>query len=173
VSALQDEMFQVEPVQPEKVTERNMLDALHRRYGFIKFGARRWAVAEHVPNKPYGPSRIADFIAMDTWSSGGFELIGHEVKVSRSDWLTELRDPWKAAEFTPYMHRWWVVVPCDGIVRLPELPERWGLMVLRPRGLRAERKAPKCAATPLTPERLAALLRAVQKTAATRGLEPS
>jgi hypothetical protein len=168
---MQDEMFMVEPAQREPMSERTLLDALHRRYGVVQYGARRYAVAEHVPSKPFGPLRIADFVAMDLWASGKFQLAGHEVKVSRSDWLAELRDPWKAAEFTPYMHRWWVVVPSGGIVRPAELPEQWGLMVMRGSRLRAEKRAPtNHTAAALTPERLAGLLRAVQKTAATRAL---
>lgn len=170
MSAVQDEMFDAEPVQHgERVTEGVMLEALHRRYSFSSFGARRYAVADHVGNKPFGPQRVADFIAMDTWRSGDFALQGHEVKISRSDWLTELRDPDKAAEFIPYMHYWWLVVPTASIVRPAELPEQWGLLVLRNGLLRAEKRAPRCAAIPLTPERLAAFVRAVQKTAAARG----
>ena len=152
----------------EPVTERTMLDALHRRYGFTSAGARRYVVAEHVPNRPVGPSRVADFVAMDSWQSGKFELAGHEVKVSRSDWLRELKDPAKAAEFTPYMHRWWLVVPDASIVRDGEIPEFWGLMALAGGQLRAVRRAPRLDAIPLPPNRLAAFVRAVQKTAAER-----
>jgi len=32
---------------------------------------------------------------MDLWPSGGLEIHGHEVKVSRSDWLRELKEPEK------------------------------------------------------------------------------
>ncbi len=150
------------------VTERTMLDLLHLRYSFTSAGARRYVVAEHVPNRPVSASRIADFVAMDTWSSGKFALAGHEVKVSRSDWLRELKDPEKAAEFTPYMHRWWLVVPDASIVRDGELPEFWGLMVLAGSQLRAVKRAPLADAIPLPPMRLAALMRAVQKTARER-----
>jgi len=152
------------------ITERMMFDALHRRYGFEKFGSRRYAVAEHVRSDPLPGHgvRTADFVAMDTWPSGHFELQGHEIKVSRPDWLRELADPHKAAEFTPYMHRWWVVVPDASIVKPGELPEQWGLLAFARGSMRAVKKAPRCAADPLPPNRLAALLRAVQKTAASR-----
>jgi hypothetical protein len=158
------------PAVPQ-VTERDMLDALHRRYAFSSFGTRRYVVAEHVGNRPLGPSRIADFIAMDTWRSGRFRLHGHEVKTSRADWLRELKDPFKAAEFVPYMHMWWVVVPHASLVRPGELPDGWGLMALTQGShplLRAVHKPPERGAVALTPERWAALMRAVQRTAAER-----
>jgi len=170
VTAIQAELDGLPALpSPPRITERTMLDALHRRYGAVKFGARRYAVAEHVPAIPYGAGRIADFIAMDIWRTGGaYELHGHEVKISRSDWLRELADPWKAAEFTPYVHRWWLVVPDAAMVRPGELPEGWGLMDLAGGRLRAATRAPLRQPRPLPPERLAAFLRAVQKTAAGR-----
>lgn len=168
---IQNALFDVEPRQPsqngQRVTERVMLDALHRRYCFTSAGARRYAVAEHVGNRPVSATRVADFIAMDLWKSGGFQFHGHEVKISRSDWLAELRDPDKAAEFIPYMHRWWLVIASAGMVHPGELPEQWGLIELRRDGtLRAVKEALAHESLPLPPGRLAALMRAVQKTAA-------
>lgn len=160
------------PVPAPRCTERVLLDALHRRYGAAPMGARRYVVAEHVPSRPVFAPRVADFVAMDVWESSGLEIHGHEVKVSRSDWLREMKEPEKAAEFTPYVHRWWLVVPDESIVRPGELPETWGLMTLRGSQLRAARRAPRTDALPLTPVRLAAFVRAVQKTAATRGTTP-
>jgi hypothetical protein len=37
----------------------------------------------------------ADAIARHLWPSQGLELIGFELKVSRSDWLREIKDPYK------------------------------------------------------------------------------
>lgn len=172
---IQNALFDVDPRQPSQngqpVTERVMLDALHRRYCFTSAGARRWAVAEHVGNRPVSATRVADFIAMDLWRSGGFQLHGHEVKISRSDWLAELRDPDKAADFIPYMHRWSLVIASAGMVHPGELPEQWGLIELRRDGtLRAAKEAPARQALPLPVDRLAALMRAVQKTAAAQAV---
>jgi hypothetical protein len=110
--------------------------------------------------------RTADFVAMDLWPSRGLALHGHEVKVSRSDWLRELAEPEKAAEFIPYMNYWWAVVAGPRIVRDGELPEGWGLMVMRGGVLAVAAQAPRRDALPLTPSRLGALLRAVGQTAA-------
>jgi hypothetical protein len=171
---IQRAIFDLEPGPPgedgQAVTERVMLDALHARYCFTSAGARRYAVAEHVGNRPVGATRIADFVAMDLWRSGAFEIHGHEVKISRSDWRAELADPDKAAEFIPYTHRWWLVITSAGMVHPGELPEQWGLIELRGGTLRQVKEAPARAALPLPPARLAALMRAVQKTAAAQAV---
>jgi hypothetical protein len=172
---IQRGIFEVEPQPPSRngqaVTERTMLGALHRRYCFTSAGARRYAVAEHVGNRPLGPSRVADFMVMDLWKSTGFEVAGHEVKISRGDWLRELKSPDKAGEFAPYVNRWWVVVPSLVIVVMGELPAEWGLMALTGSGeLRAAREAPRRDALPMPADRLAAFLRAVQKTAAAQAV---
>ena len=55
------------------------------------------------------------------------QMIGHEVKASRSDWLVELAKPGKADLWADQCHSWWIVAP-PGVVRLEELPDAWGLM---------------------------------------------
>lgn len=150
-----------------KATEAGVLDALYHRYGAVHGNGQRYAVAAQVRSHAgFDARRTADFIAMDLWPSSGLTLHGHEVKVSRGDWLRELKDPAKAAEFTPYMHCWWVVVSDPGIVRGGELPGEWGLMVMRGAALAVARKAPRRDALPLPPTRVAALLRAVAQTSA-------
>jgi hypothetical protein len=157
------------PERPEAVTERTMLDALHERYGAVLGNGRRYVVAEHVrSHASFDARRTADFIALDTWKSGRFDFIGHEVKVSRADWLRELREPGKAAEFTPFMNRWWIVAAHGAVVRPEELPDGWGLMTLRLRTLGAVRNARRTDAQPMPPTRLVALMRAVQATAASQ-----
>lgn len=135
-------------------TERDMLDLLLNRYSFRRPGtfADRWVRAEHVRNRlGYEANRIADFIAADKYPGipygSTLAMHGHEVKVSRSDWLVELKDPEKAEAFKRYMHHWWLVVPDASIVKPGELPADWGLLVSSPKGLRARVKAPR-----LTPE---------------------
>lgn len=154
------------------LTERMLLDALHTHYCQRPYGsAQRYAVAEHVrSHASFDARRTADFIAMDLWKAGKLDLHGHEVKVSRSDWLRVLKDPSKAAEFIPYVNRWWLVIADASMVRDGELPGGWGLLELASPGtrypLRLVRRAPRREALPLTPTRLAPLLRAVAQTAA-------
>ena len=163
-------------VQPEldfgledtpKMTEAELTDALYERYNVRHGNGQRYAVAAQVRSHAgFDARRTGDFVAMDLWPSMGLTLHGHEIKVSRSDWLRELKDPSKAAEFIPYMNTWWVVVSDARIVRSGELPDDWGLMAMRGGLLAIVRKAPRRDALPLTPTRLGALLRAVSCSAA-------
>lgn len=150
------------------MSEREMLDLLLSRYTAIREGtiADRWVRAEHVSsNLGYGKKRVADFIAADRYPAGGLAFHGHEVKVSRSDWLAELRDPAKSAAFKRHMNHWWLVVPDAGIVKAGELPMDWGLLVVSRGKLRAKVKAPKLAPEPMPAELAISLMAAAARTA--------
>lgn len=149
--------------QPNSLTEPDMLRMLEQRYSATNPGnGPRYVCARHVrSNAGFDARRTADFVALDTWESK-LAIHGHEVKVSRSDWLTELKHPEKAAEFIPYMHYWWLVVSSASIVRDGELPDGWGLIA--PRGsrliaVRPARRNPDVQPLPLT--RMAAFCRAI------------
>jgi hypothetical protein len=168
-------------------TERSVLDGLARRYGHIEFGAHRYACAEHVPIRPAYPERIADFIAVDCWRGSwadwksdespwtgnwGYAIHGHEVKVSRGDWLTELRDPSKAQAFKRYVDYWWLAVTDKNIVRGDELPEGWGLLALVGGKMRQIIRAPRLTPEPMPRELFASLLRATAKSARNAASRP-
>lgn len=169
-AAMQDELPIEEPEVPGKLTEADMIEALEQRYSATAGNGRRYATAYGVRSRAgFDARRTADFVAMDLWPSKGLLLHGHEVKVSRSDWLRELKEPEKAAEFMPYMNCWWLVASDPRIVRTGELPDDWGLLVMHGGLLVVRKPAPKREAKPLTRSRLAALLRAVAQTAEYRG----
>ena len=160
-----------------KATERTMLDLLHYRYGVKSRGMQRFVCAEHVRAYSgflgYSKMRTADFLAQDLWGSQGLNMHGHEVKVSRSDWLHELADPSKAQAIKRYCDRWWLVAPTKTIVR-DDLPDDWGLMVIGKGGaLRVAKSAPPLEAEPWPPTFRASLMRAVSKTALSRLEEES
>lgn len=153
-----------------RITEAEMIDRLVARYTRISMNAHRYAFADHVPTRPGFPDRVADFMAIDCYSAGPWpnrrhEIHGHEIKVSRSDWLTELRDPSKSEAFRPYCHRWWLVVSDASFVRDGELPEGWGLLVRQGSSVRALKKAPLLEPEPMPTPMTAAFARAVAKTA--------
>jgi hypothetical protein len=149
------------------MTEADLSAALRDRYGFRGGNGQRFAVAAQVRSAAgFDARRTADFVAMDLWPSKGLALHGHEIKVSRSDWLRELKEPEKAAEFIPYVNHWWVVVHDAAIVKAGELPEDWGLLAMRGVSLAVVKAAPRREALPLTATRLAGLLRAVSQTSA-------
>lgn len=148
------------------MTEQDLVDALIARYSYRAGNGRRYAVAAQVSSHAsFYARRTMDFLAMDLWTTGHLDLHGHEIKTSRSDWLRELKDPSKAEEFIPFMNRWWLVVPDRSIVHAGELPGGWGLMAMTGGVLKAVVRAPRREAKPLTPMRLAPLLRAVAQTA--------
>lgn len=153
----------IEFEEPSGLTEGDMLRRLEVRYSQVNPGnGPRYVCARHVRSRAgFSARRTADFVALDTWESK-LALHGHEVKVSRSDWLTELKQPEKAAEFIPFMHYWWLVVGHRSIVRDGELPDGWGLLAPRGDGLvtvRPARRNEQVKPLPLT--RLAAFARAI------------
>jgi hypothetical protein len=86
---------------------------------------------------PGNSGRRADAVHIGLWSSRGAGTIEVcELKVSRADWLVELKKPQKAEAWWPYCHHFWLVVPHEGIVKDGELPKGWGLMMPSPRGRR-------------------------------------
>lgn len=151
-----------------KYTERDMLDLLLNRYNTERRGtiADRYVRAEHVRStqKLGRFCSIADFIAIDKYAAHQ-SLIGHEVKVSRADWLTELRDPTKAERIKRYCDYWYLVVSDASIVRADELPEGWGLMVKAGNRLRIKHRAPKLTPEVMTLDFVAGLAAAAQRTA--------
>lgn len=149
-------------------TERMVLDCLVRRYGQRYGNGYRWAYAEHVRSGPgfIDGKRVADAVALDCWESKGLEIHGHEVKVARSDWLSELKSPEKAGAFQPYMNRWWLVIPDRTDIVRDDLPTGWGLMVARSDGTtKVVKRAPHRVALPMPVGMMATLMRATAATA--------
>lgn len=105
--------------------------------------------------------RWADALVMGLWPSRGLGLTGIEVKVSRTDWLRELKDPAKAETIARFCDHWFVAVGNEDIVRDGELPENWGLLV--PANTKARIAVKKAAGVlspqPVTRDFLAAILR--------------
>lgn len=150
-------------------TERDMLDLLLARYNTERPGtiADQYVRAEHVRStqRVYAlDTRVADFIAIDKHHSRQ-AMIGHEVKVSRADWLAELRDPTKADPVKRYCRQWYLVVPDAGIVKPGELPDGWGLLVKAGARLRVKVRAPLLDPEPMPLDFVAGLAQAVQRTA--------
>lgn len=124
----------------------------------VRHNAAAWALLEEVADSTGFAGRFCDAMAMGLWKPR--ELHGFEIKVSRADWLRELKDPSKAEAFRQFCDRWWLVVSDRAIVRDGELPAGWGLMARDDAdALRVLTQAPPL--TPVAPTRdfLAALAR--------------
>ena len=90
-------------------------------------------LAECGLNNSFGAQRRVDALHVGFTSTSGQILRGHEVKVSRADWLHELDQPEKAEFWSSACHEWWIVTPVQSIVDAGELPPGWGHMVPDPR----------------------------------------
>lgn len=103
--------------------------------------------------------RHADAVVMSLWPSRGLSIFGVEIKVSRSDWLSELRQPEKADEIVKYCDHWYVAVSEAKIVQEGELPPTWGLIACDTGRAKIVKPAPKLEAK--DPDRgfIAAMLR--------------
>jgi len=125
-----------------------------------RYRGNAWAFLTEVPDGTGSAKcRSADAMAMSLWPSRGLELNGFEVKVSRSDWLRELKSPEKAESICCYCDRWWLVVGDERIVKDGELPATWGLLVPRGKGVIQRKEAPVLKPEPVDRVFLAALLR--------------
>lgn len=118
-----------------KLTEATVLDLLRDRHASIgNGGAGEWAFMPHVRNAAgFNASRTIDALALHLWPSRGLVLHGYEVKVSRSDFLREIKDPAKAEAFCRLVEFFWIVAPA-GVVKKGELPTTWGLVEVHGHG---------------------------------------
>lgn len=109
-----------------KVTERQVAQTLDRRYNVEAGNGPRYVGAAQVRSHAgFDAVRTCDYVALDLWPSKGLALHGHEIKVSRGDWLRELKEPEKSAEFMGHVDYWWLVCPA-GVLQAGELPRGWG-----------------------------------------------
>jgi len=107
----------------------------------------------------FDASRTADAIAIGLYRSQGTEIHGFEIKVSRGDWLRELKDPAKADAFFPYCDRWSIVVPEPDLIADGELPEAWGLYAAKKKGLKIVVPPKKLAPLPLPRPMLVSIIK--------------
>lgn len=86
------------------LTAEDVKAALRRRHPAFEpgyMGVGRWTCIEEWQN--------VDLLALDSWQAG--EVIGYEVKVSRSDMRSELLDPSKRAAAVAMCTRFYFAVP--------------------------------------------------------------
>lgn len=148
------------------MTADHVLELLRQRYGQNSGNGPKWAVVPSVRNGAgwggetgLGGLRTCDAIAVGLWSSTGLGLHGHEIKVSRSDWLRELANPAKADAFRRYCDTWWLVA-APRVAAVGELPDGWGFLEAAGAGLRVRVKAPALAVQSPPRGLVAALVRA-------------
>ena len=131
-----------------------------------KYGAHNGAanLGKYIPltqvaSSTGGANNIADLMVLGAWHSSGNKLDGFEIKVSRADWLNEVKNPRKCLPSKRYCHRWWLVIAEEGMVKEGELPEDWGMMAVVDDKLKVIKKAPILEPAPLEIDFVASLLR--------------
>ena len=135
-----------------------------------RYPSQAWALMWEVGDATGARhSRWADALAMSLWPTHGLRLHGFEIKVSRGDWLRELKDPSKAEAIAQYCDHWWLVTADDSIAKKEELPPNWGWMAPKKGALRVVAPAKPLTPKPITKEFLAAMLRAAAKPAVAAG----
>jgi len=142
----------------KKFTSSDIEDLLRNR-----FAPPAWAFLPQVRSATgFGNSRTADAIAMSLWPSRGLGITGFEIKIYRSDWLAELKNPAKAEEIAAYCDFWYIAAP-KGIIAEGELPENWGHLEPFGQTMRVKKEAKRM--TSIEPDRLflAAILRKAQE----------
>lgn len=112
-----------------------------------KFPSPQYAFLSQVRNQTgYGQAvgaiRTADALALGLWKSRGYYLHGFELKISRSDWLHELKDPSKAEAIAEYCDLFSLVISEESIIDVSEVPKTWGIMVAKNGTIKTLREAP-------------------------------
>lgn len=107
-------------------------------------------------------TRTADALVASVWPSRGLYLTGVEIKVSRGDWLRELKKPEKSVSIQAYCRHWYIATP-PGIVEPGTLPETWGLIETTEGRTRIVTPAPKLDPKPVDMLFVCSILRAISE----------
>jgi len=134
-----------------------VIEKYHAQNGAANLG--KYIALTQVAASTGGANNIADVMVLGAWHSSGNELEGFEVKVSRADWLNELKQPGKCLPSKQYCDRWWLVIAEAEMVKENELPADWGMMSVVNSQLKVIKKAPKLTPIPMSHDFIASLLR--------------
>ncbi|WP_321336502.1 hypothetical protein [Breoghania sp.] len=122
-------------------TAKDILSAI-----FARHAGMEWVNFAEVPDSTGARARRrADAICFNVWPSKGFAIHGFEIKVTRADFIHEMKDITKAKAISKYCDFWWLAAPV-GMVSVDEVPASWGLMELRKDGLKIKKQAPQAEA---------------------------
>lgn len=92
-----------------------------------RYALPEWTTLTEVMNYDGPNIRRVDVISINMWPSRKYEVHGFEVKVSRADFLNEMKDIKKSETFSKFCDFWWLATP-KGLVQPSEVPESWGLL---------------------------------------------
>lgn len=92
----------------------------------------RWGELRVTTGATNAYEQRIDYFAMACWPSDRCERIAYEIKVTRSDFLRELKEPRKRKCALLYSNRFYFVTPA-GLLRPEEIPPECGLAELHRR----------------------------------------
>lgn len=119
-------------------------------------------VLEQVPDGTGYHVHWIDAVVFSLWESKGLSRFAFEVKISRSDFIRELRNPLKHQWVMECFHELWFVAPQD-VIQLEELPPNIGWLCPRGDKLIIKRHAVRNPKPRLDDIVLAAFMRAASK----------
>lgn len=126
---------------------------------------RAWVYLTELRTRTgYGSERYIDAFALALWRSAAYERVAYEIKVSRSDWLAELKQPRKRDQAHWLSHRAYFVF-APGVFRWADIVDLvaldgWGVLEVQSDGtVREMYGATKREAWPMPETFIAALLR--------------
>ncbi len=129
-----------------------------------RYAHPEWALCFEVANQTgAGASRYADAVAMSLWPSRGLAINGFEIKVSKQDFMSEIKNPDKSVAVQKYCDYWWIVAPAKAVDETM-LPESWGWLEVFETQLRVRKNAPKLEATTTDRAFMAAMVRRANAT---------
>lgn len=122
---------------------KDVVEALAKRHGADKINTtgREWAFFaelrvgtgystydyEKKKRKPFNPEQRFDAWAINLYPSKKHERIVYEIKVSRSDFLHEIKNPEKREQALNLSNYFYFVTP-KGLVSVDEIPQECGLI---------------------------------------------
>uniref|UniRef100_A0A6M3LCJ1 Uncharacterized protein n=1 Tax=viral metagenome TaxID=1070528 RepID=A0A6M3LCJ1_9ZZZZ len=140
-----------------------LVTLIRKRYATESNGYNPCVVLEQVPDGTgLYQSHWIDVATFQMWASKGLTRSAFEIKVARSDLLSELQHPEKHAWCKECFHYFWFVAPKD-VIQLEELPDGIGWMYPRGQKLYIARAAKFNDKPKLDDHLLAGFLRAAYK----------
>lgn len=77
-----------------------------------------------------GTHRRLDMVVISTFPSMGLERMAIEIKVSRADLISELKDASKSNSAFEYFEKFVLAIPDKSLVKNLPIPKHWGVLVL-------------------------------------------
>lgn len=147
----------VEKAEPAKILTASDIRAALK----LAYKAPEAVVGFEVANATGANARRhVDAVVMDLWPSRGLALTAVEIKISRGDFLRELKQPEKSEAIAKYCDFFVIAAP-KGMIRVEELPLAWGLWeVGEDAALKVKVRPKQTEAQPVDRHFLAAMVRA-------------